>query len=47
MTVTRVTFHVDDEATLARVLDGAQQEGITKSGDRTWSWCGPSCCRAT
>jgi hypothetical protein len=46
MTVTRVTFHVENEATLARELDGAGAEGLTRAGDHTWSWCGPSASRS-
>jgi hypothetical protein len=42
MIVTRVTFHVDDGAALARALDGAEADGIRKHGDATWAWEGDS-----
>jgi hypothetical protein len=40
MVVTRVSFHVDDDAALVRALDGAEAHGITMSEEGAWAWAG-------
>lgn len=40
MVLTRVSFHIDDDAALVRALDGAEPAGITKSEDGAWAWAG-------
>jgi hypothetical protein len=40
MIVTRVSFHVDDVGALARVLDAAEPDGVTKSDVGAWAWSG-------
>jgi len=44
--VTRVSFQVIDEGSLVSALDGAERDGLTRSGDAAWSWSGPSASHA-
>lgn len=40
MILTRVSFYVDDEDALVAALDGAERDGVSRAGDRAWSWRG-------
>jgi hypothetical protein len=41
MVITRLSFHVTDQAALSRTLDKASRHGIVRTGEGEWVWSGP------